>query len=1543
MTGILAAFMRLPKAAIGGIGVAAVGSGVFAASLLGGGPDASATLEVLAGTVEVDATDGGSFRAARDGEVVRPVATVRTGADGRAALNYFDGSITRLDHDTTFSLRELSGRAGSGGSRVIRARQPSGRTFNRVAKLTGSKSRVDVETPNATASVRGTEYVVEVLPDGSEVLKVFSGAVLYTTASGEEVLVEAGHKVAVSATGELGEIEELTPADIDGWKRYNDCLDRQANDPSVADCGGDTQNEEQVNLVQGEPTTRPDTGPPPTRVTPPRPNTAAIQSPPTGPEPEPQPQTQTEPEPAAQPQQPAQQQPTPVSPGGVVGLVTDPAGASVAGAVVTISGQNGNAGSQTTGSNGAFAFDGLGPGAYTLRATASGYHDASRSVTVPSGQTVTANITMGAEPPDPGGISGTVTDTNGDPITDATVSLDGGSAVPVDADGSFGFANLAPRSYSVSANAPGHVGHTQTVDVGPGQTTTLDFVLEQQPPETGAVAGTVRDETGAPISGGAVSLDGGAAQPTAPDGSYSFGGLAPGPHALEASAPGFTAVGTTVDVVAGQTVTRDFVLGAAPGSVRGSVLDDADPQQPIAGARVLLGRTDGQVLETSSLDDGSYEFSSVPPGSYDLSATKDEYRTNNYAVEVVPGGLVVRDITLFLDDDIEGFVRDRDTGAPIMGAVVSVDGTSVQSRPTPEDGSYALKGLSPSSTPYSVTADHPDYEAETRSVVVEPNQTAQADFALEKTPGGIFGLVVDARTGSEPIAGATVTVLGTDLMTESGPDGAYQFSRVSPGDYTVETTAEGYFESQVGVTVVKGVATEANFSLEPRPGAIEVSVTDGDGVAVAGAEVTLSGIGTQTTDSDGRTTFADVPAGGPYTVGAGHPDYSERPTADVEVGPGQTVAVPFSLGGSRPGTVEVTVTDSGGHGVSGADVSLTDFPMQTTDSDGRTTFVDVPAGGPYAVSASHPHYEDEPTTEIEVGPGETVPVALSVGGLKPGSITVEVTGFGGTSVNAKVSLDGGAEIEIGADGTHTFSDVPAGSHTLSASHEDYEPEPIRDVNVSPGASQTEAFVLTPKPGEINVEVTGFGGQPVDALVSLDGNDPASTGADGVHTFAGVETGSHTVRAQNDDYETEDARSVELAPNGNETVSFSLDPKPGSVSGVVVDAETEEPIDGASVSLDDGAPTTAVGGEFMFDDVAPGEHTVRASTERTHAANNVLVVVEPNDHSSVTVRLNPNPGSIRGAVTDAHTSDPIGGAAISLVGTEIATTSNESGEFVLAEVPRGTYTLRAQASGYAAGEKADVIVTAGSTTSEDLELSPVTGRVQGMVRDALNGDAVGGATLVLDGSTQTSADNGTYAFEAVRVGSHVMEVSADGFESTQVPVEVIDERTHVVHVNLSPALSDDQLRIVLSWGNSPRDLDAHLWLPAPRYYHVHYQSRGDLDSCPYSSLDLDDTNGEGPETITIDRSFAGTYRYGVHDFTNQNEETTSTALGSSGARVDVFSQGGLEASFDVPPGVGVWWHAFDAVFDADASEWVIQPVDTLSSDSPAPYSQTNGCQ
>jgi hypothetical protein len=190
------------------------------------------TLRIHAGTVEVQEGPNAAFAIASDGQLLREGDTVRTGPDGRASVEWFDGSVTRLDFGTLFRIADLRPTGQIGGSR-IEAEQESGATFNRVIELTETGSRFSVATPTATAAVQGTTFVIIDNPDGSTTVAVIDGAVVVTTATGAEVVVEAGSMVTVDAAGVVSGPSPIPEELLDGeWIRFNEACD--AGDCSVA-------------------------------------------------------------------------------------------------------------------------------------------------------------------------------------------------------------------------------------------------------------------------------------------------------------------------------------------------------------------------------------------------------------------------------------------------------------------------------------------------------------------------------------------------------------------------------------------------------------------------------------------------------------------------------------------------------------------------------------------------------------------------------------------------------------------------------------------------------------------------------------------------------------------------------------------------------------------------------------------------------------------------------------------------------------------------------------------------------------------------------------------------------------------------------------------------------------------------------------------------------------------------------------------------------------------------------------------------------------
>lgn len=71
--------------------------------------------------------------------------------------------------------------------------------------------------------------------------------------------------------------------------------------------------------------------------------------------------------------------------------------------------------------------------------------------------------------------------------------------------------------------------------------------------------------------------------------------------------------------------------------------------------------------------------------------------------------------------------------------------------------------------------------------------------------------------------------------------------------------------------------------------------------------------------------------------------------------------------------------------------------------------------------------------------------------------------------------------------------------------------------------------------------------------------------------------------------------------------------------------------------------------------------------------------------------------------------------------------------------------------------------------------------------------------------------------------------------------------------ITPVLSDDEYRIVLTWSSTPSDLDSHLSGPLStgERFHVYYSDMSAFDNGEtVATLDLDDTSSYGPETITL---------------------------------------------------------------------------------------------
>lgn len=85
--------------------------------------------------------------------------------------------------------------------------------------------------------------------------------------------------------------------------------------------------------------------------------------------------------------------------------------------------------------------------------------------------------------------------------------------------------------------------------------------------------------------------------------------------------------------------------------------------------------------------------------------------------------------------------------------------------------------------------------------------------------GSIVGIVADKTTG-EPVGIVNLTLYPGGSKTVTGSDGAFEFSDLTPGSYTIESEKDGYKRDTYSVVVFEGKQTESHLLIERIPAII---------------------------------------------------------------------------------------------------------------------------------------------------------------------------------------------------------------------------------------------------------------------------------------------------------------------------------------------------------------------------------------------------------------------------------------------------------------------------------------------------------------------------------------------------------------------------------------------------------------------------------------------------------------------------------------------------------------------------------------------------
>jgi len=246
---------------------------------------------------------------------------------------------------------------------------------------------------------------------------------------------------------------------------------------------------------------------------------------------------------------------------------------------------------------------------------------------------------------------------------------------------------------------------------------------------------------------------------------------------------------------------------------------------------------------------------------------------------------------------------------------------------------------------------------------------------------------------------------------------------------------------------------------------------------------------------------------------------------------------------------------------------------------------------------------------------------------------------------------------------------------------------------------------------------------------------------------------------------------------------------GMVTGMITDTSTGRGITGAQVSTDIGGIALTDEGAYLLIPAA-GRGTVSASAEGYSSGSQTVTIVS-GDSVSADIALSSlyAPGTISGTVTDASTGIPVEGATILANPAGYSGKSIAGGSYVLEDVVPSTYTLSTFKDGYGAGRESGVVVSEGEATQVNLSLSSlITGSMEGVVTDALSGEAVEDAEVRLDPGNflTTTTSEGSYVISDIRTGTYTLYASHEGYlPYLKVNVEVSENESDTLNVELTP--------------------------------------------------------------------------------------------------------------------------------------------------------------
>ncbi|BCR06063.1 hypothetical protein DESUT3_31320 [Desulfuromonas versatilis] len=452
---------------------------------------------------------------------------------------------------------------------------------------------------------------------------------------------------------------------------------------------------------------------------------------------------------------------------------------------------------------GYFQLQGLAPNTYQVTVGMNGFASHTFRVVVMPGVTIdlgTIRLSMSFAMT----LTGKVTNAStGVPISGAEVAVMGTHLTArTDFAGTYVIADINYPEITIKAAATGYKPKSYIIGTAPW-TQTMDIALAPLV-TTGGLAGAVIDALSSqPLSGVSLSLAGdpSVSATTNSNGEFLFNTLQKDAQQIKLSLSGYAPLVLTANVTAGAVNNVGKVgmtVNPGPAYIQGTVWDGI-VDAPFAG--VEMQATGTGFWQTHTSTEGTYKISNVTPGTVSVTAAagpKPGYYGARFTGPLAPGGVLIFNPTLSTIPPpgiLKGTVFDGSNNKPIFGATITLTPAPEGFDPgfTDGAGAFSVSGI-PVGT-YAASISAPGYSSQSVNVDIIAGYLGETsiEVPLQRyyTSSTISGKITDAATGAT-IAGANISIPGTNKSTVSDAQGNYLLSGITSMSVSIKASAEGY-------------------------------------------------------------------------------------------------------------------------------------------------------------------------------------------------------------------------------------------------------------------------------------------------------------------------------------------------------------------------------------------------------------------------------------------------------------------------------------------------------------------------------------------------------------------------------------------------------------------------------------------------------------------------------------------------------------------------------------------------------------------------------